>query len=1043
MNTPGAPLPALRWLVELGWRFLPRADALTLRGGAREVILKLRLIEVLRTRHFDYKGERYPLSPGGIDQVVREVQSLHLGEGLQAANERLYRLLTLGVTVTEFMPDGKKHQPTIPLIDWQHPAANLWDAAESPELLSTQGTQLRQPDVLGYVNGLPLVVIEAQRAGDATAECPVDEAIHRHLHHQRHDEIPQLFVYAQLLLALSASEARYGTTGTPPKFWARWREEPRVGRDDTPEETVRALLRPERLLELLRHFVLFDRRLGKVVARPHQFFGVRAMLQCIQQRRFDGARQGGVLWHTTGSGKSLTMVFLTKALVLNPATRACRVLVVTDRIDLEDQLARNFLHSGAFGSTVASKKEGEKARVGSGRDLARRIGHGSERIVFTLIHKFATAARLSECYNPSADVVVLVDEGHRSHGGLMHERLRKALPRAVCLAFTGTPLLKDEKTTHRFGAIVHAYPLQRAVSDGTVVPLLYEERVPELVIDDEDKVNRWFDRLAADLTPERSAEIRRQLASTRSVLGSAQRIELIACDIAQHFHRTIRPLGQGFKGQVATASQLDAIRYHRCLNATGLVSSAVVMSAPGHREGDADVDAGQLPELRAWWDTNVGRHADAYEARVLREFAGDGAPDLLIVVDRLLTGYDEPRNTVLYIDKPLKGHNLIQAVARVNRLNEGKRHGLLVDYRGVLKALDTAVRDYQNLEARTQGGYDIADIDGLYRAVDSEYQRLPGLHAALCALFGDTREHGDIEPCRQMLMPRFIDDEHGQAVDTRQRLRDDFQAALARFEQCLQIVSSSCAALDSVSGHDVAHWQDELRFFTALRRVARRDAQQGLAPTTPLERRYRPLLDEHVVGLAVREPEAVYEVVPTDPPEHWNDDKARNEADLVRTRLKKTIEVDLGEDPYAQRVFADLLKQAIADAQARFDRPIEQYALLRRFEERVAGRVVDGIPEVLAQRPRARAYHGICRLVLGEEAFARTPPDTWVRQALAIDTAVDQALVEHSLNPQNCDAAIRQALLPGLFALMGMEKAREAVERVVQAARIDRYRGVR
>lgn len=1042
MNAPGASVPTLRWLTELGWCFLPRADALALRGGVREVILKPRLIEVLRTRHFDYKGERHPLSPGGIDQVVREVQSLHLGEGLLAANERLYRLLTLGVTVTEFMPDGKKHQPTIPLIDWQHPAANLWDAAESPELLSTQGTHLRQPDVLGYVNGLPLVVIEARRAGDFTAEPTADEAIHRHLRHQRHDEIPQLFVYAQLLLALGASEARYGTTGTPPKFWARWREEPGAGRDDTPEDTVRALLRPERLLELVRHFVLFDRRLGKVVARPHQFFGVRAMLQRIQQRRSDGARQGGVLWHTTGSGKSLTMVFLTKALVLNPATRACRVLVVTDRIDLEDQLARNFLHGGAFGSAVAARKEGEKARAGSGRDLARRIGHGSERIVFTLIHKFATAARMSECYNPSADVVVLVDEGHRSHGGLMHERLRKALPRAACLAFTGTPLLRDEKTTHRFGTIVHAYPLQRAVSDGTVAPLLYEERVPELAIDNEDKINRWFDRLAADLTPERSTALRRQLASTRSVLGATQRIELIAWDIAQHFHRTIRPLGLGFKGQVATASQLDAIRYHRCLNATGLVSSAVIMSAPGHREGDADVEAGQLPELRAWWDENVGRHADAYEARVLREFASDGAPDLLIVVDRLLTGFDEPRNAVLYIDKPLKEHTLIQAVARVNRLHEGKRHGLLVDYRGILKALDTAVRDYQNLEARTQGGYDIADIDGLYRAVDTEYQRLPGLHAALCSLLGDARERGDIESCRQILMPRFIDDECGRPFDTRQRLRDDFQAALAQFEQCLQIVSSSCAALDSASRQDIALWQDELRFFIAVRQAARRDAQQGLAPA-PQERRYRPLLDEHVAGLAVREPEAVYEVVPMDPPERWNDDKARNEADLVRTRLKKAIEVDLGEDPYAQRMFSDLLKQTIADAQARFDRPIEQYLMLRRFEERVAGRVVDGIPEALAQRPHARAYHGICRLVMGDDAFARTPPDTWVQQALAIDAAVNQALVEHSLNPQNCDAAIRQALLPGLFALMGLEKAREAVERVVQVTRVGRDRGAR
>ncbi|MGB9985209.1 MULTISPECIES: type I restriction endonuclease, partial [unclassified Herbaspirillum] len=221
-----AHIPALHLLINLGWHFLSTAQALALRGSTREVILKTRLIEVLQTRRFDYKGEWFPLSPSGIDQILRQVQAVNLTEGLLPANERVYQMLTLGVTVTEFMPDGKKHQPTIALVDWSDATANRWDVTEELEVLSTHGTHHRVPDVVAYVNGLPLVVIEAKRP-DAThvGQAMVDEAISQQLRNQRPDEIPQLFAYAQLLLAVSPTEGRYGTTSTPMKFWARWREE--------------------------------------------------------------------------------------------------------------------------------------------------------------------------------------------------------------------------------------------------------------------------------------------------------------------------------------------------------------------------------------------------------------------------------------------------------------------------------------------------------------------------------------------------------------------------------------------------------------------------------------------------------------------------------------------------------------------------------------------------------------------------------------------------------------------------------------------------
>ena len=1079
-----AHLPALHLLVNLGWYFLPTAEAMALRGSTREVILKARLIEVLQTRRFDYKGEEYPLSPSGIDQIVRQVQALNLAEGLLPANERLYQMLTLGVTVTEFMPDGKKHQPTIALMEWGDITANRWDVTEELEVLSTHGTHHRIPDLVGYVNGLPLAVIEAKRPDAAHAgKVTVNEGISQQLRNQRHDEIPHLFAYAQLLLAVNHAEGRYGTTGSPMKFWARWREEqfsdaqvgewknypleanvqaallagkpprlqayfrqlwaqPLLPTDQ--DRLLAALLKPERFLEFLRLFVLFDRKAGKVVARYQQFFGIRALLERINLRKPDGGREGGVVWHTTGSGKSFTMVFLTKALVLHRNTQSCRVVVVTDRIDLEDQLARNFMNSGAFGSAVATKKDGEKAKVGSGRELAKRIGQGSERIVFTLIHKFATASKLPECYNPSDDMIVLVDEGHRSHGGETHERMRKALPRAAYVAFTGTPLLKKDKTANKFGPIVHAYTMQRAVEDGTVAPLLYEERVPELTIN-EEAVNRWFDRITAGLTAEQAADLKRKFANKQVVYGAANRIELIAWDIAQHFSENIKKLDLGLKGQVATASKLEAIRYKQYLDDTGLVSSAVIISAPDSREGNTEVDESKLPEVQRWWNNNVGKNAEPYEDQVLKDFGSDGDPDLLIVVDRLLTGFDEPRNAVLYIDKPLKDHNLIQAIARVNRLHEAKRYGVLVDYRGILEELDTAVRAYQDLETRTQGGYEIADIEGLYQKISTEYKRLPSLHDALWTIFAEVKNKQDLEQYRQVLMPRYAEDEDGQSYDTRQKVRDDFYSALTAFGLCLQTALSSRSFFEdhSFSEADVQRYKEDLRFFTSLRKIARQDALETVDYGV-YEEQIRRLVDKQVIGSQVREPDGVYVVHQLGQPEdteQWSEEKTRNETDMIRTRLKKTIEQDLADDPYAQKVFAELLKQAIAEAEAMFDHPVKQYALFKKFEEQVETRDIGGLPEGLGDNKHVRAYFGICRMVLGEEAFGQADHGALVQQAKEIDDIVQRAVAEHSLSPQDIEAAIRKALLPRLFGLMGLDKAKEAIDQVIQVTRVGLSRG--
>jgi type I restriction enzyme R subunit len=1076
-----AHVPALATLLALGWEYLPPAECLAMRGGNQAVLLTPVLVDELRRRKFAYRGKDHSLSPNAIDQIVRELSAPALNEGLMTANERLYNMLTLGIAVTEFV-DGKRISITVPIIDWNHPLANSFLVTEEYELLAADGTHTRRPDIIGFVNGIPLLVIEAKRPDSGNPnKSMVEEGISQTIRNQKVDEIPQLFAYAQLLLSIGMTDGRYGTTKTPRKFWSQWREE-EIGEDRflsvknkalaaDPRATLMthrvrevrehfdhlwsgeqavtgqdrllvSLASPTRLLELIRSYLLFDRKVGKIVPRHQQFFGIRSLLRQIGTIRPDGGREGGVIWHTTGSGKSFTMVMLCKALLLDAALRECRLVVVTDRRDLEKQLAGNFLSGGAFGSDVADK-EGERAKVRSGRDLARRIGRGTDRIIFTIINKFASATKLPECHNASADLIVLVDEGHRSQGGENHERMRNALPNASYVAFTGTPLLKEDKTTNKFGRIVHAYTMKDAVADGTVTPLLYEERKPVLEIN-EAAIDNWFDKITVGLSDNQKSDLKGKYGKKGPVYGSANRIDLIAWDIAVHFNENFKTLDLGLKGQLATDSKLSAIRYKKALNATGLVSSAVIISSPDTREGHEDVDEAELPEVQQWWKDNVRGDPEEYERQTIEEFSTEGRPDILIVVDKLLTGFDEPRNAVLYIDKPLKEHNLIQAIARVNRLHEQKKFGLLIDYRGILRELDTALAEYQNLAERTQGGFDIADIDQLYANVSTEYKRLPGLHDALWAIFAEVKNRADIEQYRQILVPLVEAGKDGVSFDAHQKVREDFYEALTTFGMCLKVALASRSFFwdGSVGEGQIATYKRDLKFFTSLRQMAKQDAQETV-DFSAYEEQIRKLVDRYVMGEEIVAGDGVVIVndLGQEPdPETWSDEKTRNETDIIKSRLRKTIEQELGNDPFAERYFSEMLKRAIEEAQAMFDHPGKQYALFKDLEQQVAAREVAGIPERVVANRHAAAYFGLFRLVLSESEILDAS-QTFEDLSLSIDRIVTDAIAENSLNPHNIEAAIRKALLPLLFGEIGLDYAKTIADRVVEIVRVGLSRG--
>ena len=1070
-------IPALATLVSLGWDYLSPEDCLAARGGNQGVVLRDVLVGQLRRRTFEYKGRTCPLSTNAIDQIVRELTSPALNEGLITANEKLYNAITLGVTVTEFV-DGKKHSVTVPIIDWARPLANSFVASEEMEVLAVPGTYTRRPDIVGFVNGIPLLVIEAKRPDSGNPnKSTVDEGISQTIRNQGQEEIPHLFAYAHLMLSIGMTDGRYGTTRTPRKFWAQWREE-EFSEDhfsrlknaalatDPRAEIIRNQVRevcdhfqhlwsgeqavtgqdrlliglcsPERLLEFVRSYVLFDRKVDKIVARHQQFFGIRALLEQISRIKPDGAREGGVIWHTTGSGKSFTMVMLCKALLLHEKLKNCRLVVVTDRRNLEKQLAGNFLTGGAFGSDIGSR-DAAKAKAQSGRDLARRIGKGAERIIFTIINKFGSVSRYRECRNDSADMIVLVDEGHRSQGGENHERMRKALPNAAYVAFTGTPLLKDDKTANKFGRIVHAYTMKDAVSDGTVTPLLYEERKPILDVN-ERAIDNWFEKVTTGLSDEQKSDLKKKFGTKGAVYGSDNRIALIALDIATHFKESFKDLDPGLKGQLATGSKRSAIRYKKALDATDLVSSAIVISPPDTREGHSEVDEAELPEVRQWWKENVRDDAEDYERQVIEDFSTEGRPDLLIVVDKLLTGFDEPRNAVLYIDKKLERHNLIQAIARVNRLHEQKKYGLLIDYRGILKALDTALTEYRNLAERTQGGFDIDDIDALYADVSTEYKRLPKLHGDLWSLFEPVKNKADIEQYRRLLVPRVHEADDGTLIDRNQKDREDFYEAVTAFGLCLRIALGSRSFFEdaSITEAQIAEYKRDLKFFTNLRKIVKQDAQETI-DYSAYEDQIGRLVDRYVVGEDVENADGVFivnELGDRQPADTWSAEKTRNETDIIRSRVRKTIEQELADDPYAQFFFSDLLKRAIAEASALFDHPYKQYVLFKDLEEKLAARRTDDMPTDLEGHRHASAYFGIIRLEIGDDAVNGEDRSEYVKVALDMEQAVESAVAENSLNPANIEAAIRQALLPRLFGLAGLDKAKAITGRIVEVTRI-------
>lgn len=1082
-------IPAMTLLVKLGYEFVSPSECEQLRGNkvasegktTSQVMLIPVMREFLSTQTYTFAGKPQKLSEAAIDKIIHQL-SPAMNEGLKSANEKLYEAMLYGVGVTEFV-EGKKTSPTIQLFDWQNLDSNYFHFTEELTVQNAEGTGNRRPDIVCFVNGLPLVVIEAKRPDSKhEGKSTCSEAISQHIRNQGQQEVPHLYAYSQLLLSINGHEGLYGTCGTPEKFWAKWKEEEIIEAEfvrlknnelekskidklfahrnlsekdeyltllasgelavTDQDRLIISLLRPDRLLEMVRLFTLFDKKAGKIVARYQQVFGIKALIERISNYDDTGAREGGVIWHTTGSGKSFTMVFLSKALIWLQDLAKCRVIIVTDRVDLEDQLSRTFASGGAL-----TDRDQKDAMATSGERLAQQIGKGNERVIFSIINKFGSAIKHKDCYNDSPNIIVLVDEGHRSQNGENNVRMRQALPKAALVAFTGTPLLKDDKTENKFGKIIHSYTMQQAVEDKTVTPLLYEERIPELNINDK-AIDAWFERMTSVLTEKQRTDLKKKFAQKGQIYQTEGRIELIAHDISDHFQNFKQ---QGLKGQLACDSKASAIRYKKILDDIGKVSSVVAMSPPDTREGHEAVDQDSKDVVQNWWKANVGKEDEkSYTKAIIEDYGREDGPDLMIVVDKLLTGFDEPKNTVLYIDKPLKEHNLIQAIARVNRLHSKKQFGYLIDYRGILKELDTTIEKYQDLAERTQAGFDIEDLKGLYNRMDTEYKKLPGLHADLWAIFSEVKNKQDGPALRQALAPK-VQDVSGELVDINLKQRDDFYAALTSFSNCMKVALQSASYFDDKSFDSKRElYKQDLKMFVGLRKQVREDANETIDYDQYAED-IKSLLDKHIAGVEVKEPDGAYLVGNLGKnvkPEDMSDDEARNQTDKITGRITKMIEQDLADDPYAQEYFSKLLKKAIEDAKAMFDAPVKQYILFADFEQEVKERKVADTPSVFHNdegklNKHVQAYYGLFKFLFEDTYLVEQGLDNekLVELAFSIDQVVTTAVAEFSINPAEIENAISMKLLPMLFADLGIDKAQQLIEEVLKITRLGLARG--
>ncbi|MYQ92216.1 HsdR family type I site-specific deoxyribonuclease [Streptomyces sp. SID4946] len=654
-----------------------------------------------------------------INKAINRLKSdaaLGSSRDLYEANRDVYGLLRYGVKVK---PSVDEKWQTVWLVDWAHPEANHFALAEEVTVL---GQHTKRPDIVLYVNGIAFGTIELKRSKVA-----VSEGIRQTIGNQRPEFIRPFFTTVQLVMAGNDVEGlRYSVIDTPEKYWLAWREPSDIA--SPLDRSLTQLCSKERLLELVHDFMVFDAG-QKKTCRHNQYFGVKATTARIAKR------EGGIIWHTQGSGKSLTMVWLAKWIRENQPD--ARVLLITDRTELDDQIEKVF--QGVNEAIYRTK---------SGGDLLATLNASDEWLVCSLVHKFRGSedeaarneaesefirelkATLPKDFHAKGNVFVFVDEAHRTQSGKMHDAMKALMPGAMFIGFTGTPLLKEDKATteEKFGSFIHTYQFDEGVADGVVLDLRYEARNIDQDLTSPAKVDQWFEAKTRGMTDLSRAELKKRWGTIQKVVSSEPRARQIVNDILLDME--IKPRLSDGRGNAILVSQsiYQACKFYELFNQAGFKGKCAIITSYTPQASDIskeDSGHGATERLRQYEiyrqmladhfsepaDKAMGK-VEQFEREVKERFIKDpGQMRLLIVVDKLLTGFDAPSATYLYIDKKMQDHGLFQAICRVNRLDgEDKDYGYIVDYRDLFNSLESAITDYTGGALE---GYEKNDIEGL------------------------------------------------------------------------------------------------------------------------------------------------------------------------------------------------------------------------------------------------------------------------------------------------------------------------------------------
>tara|TARA_B100001094_G_scaffold56583_1_gene52077 strand:+ start:5700 stop:8822 length:3123 start_codon:yes stop_codon:yes gene_type:complete len=1020
---------ALVQLIHLGYEFIQTKTCDQLRQHAHCMLLETTLRSYLNTQCVEFEGQNHPLSEENITHIVTKLMKLSTQGSLQKANQQLYHLLIYGVGVTEFIGHKKCHA-TIKLIDWEHPEENHFHVTEDFNVLGMRDRQMYHLDLVCFVNGLPWVMIDTT-SEDSFMQSSVHDEDYATSYLSYFDEMPHFFAYNQLIIQINGQTGRYATCSAGELLWSQWQEQEFLSdhmlelkkkplqaqhlnsifesrnsrmrnyyqaalkaRHITLTEQDRLMigvLTPARLLEIVHLYTRFDRLEQRFIARYQQFFGIKQVLDQVAQFKKSGQRCGGLVWYAAGSGKSFMFLFLVHALLYCFRFTSCRLVVVSNQMDVSSKLNQHF-HSSSY------HQYQKKTLVRTGTELATKIGQGAEQLIFSSIRKFTSALTQSNCYNTSSDIIVLVDELYLLSPEDI-QALQRQLPQAAYIAASGTPLEQSDQQEHVFGPLLYTYDVAQAIYDGQVLPLLYDERTLDL--QSEKELDAWCHRMAYCMNGQERQSVKPLYQATHAQLREQGRYALIAQDICDHF-QNVQPLG--FQGLLVCEQISSAKSYHAQLQQMGQVSSYIVTS-----RADLDVQS---------------RTQDPV--------------DILIFPDTHMIDHHNPCYAVLYLDKVLSQHDLIYTMTHVNALSAYKKFGYIIDYSGQVSSLDMDQEEeyIKELDPKSKSLKDIC------RSFRVEYERLPDLYQAIWHSFTDCTLESSDQALVAALSPKteWIDT---QWIDLRAKKREHFYATFDAFTHCLHIAyASSTYHQDHLFDETSPEYRGTLRqhyqqTWLRMLEINQQTREEAKEPQDPYTISANSAFKQKHMHQIVQDPQHIPSSTRLAYLDEQKAPSLEQQMQQLIHRITEKIKHDFEYDRYAQDYFSESLRVLQEQIKSLVFAPEKHYQLLIDFEVQVQNKDIHDLPEALKEHQQARIYFGLFKQYFAREDIEADVPHEAKLTELAfhMDQVVQQAIQEFSVVPAEMEKYVRRHLVVPLFDCLGKEGAQTILSDVLALLR--------